>query len=290
MKEKIGFIGTGTMGSRMVERLLIDMRNVTVFNRNKNKIRPLLTIGAQAADTVQDLVKKVDYICISVSNDEAIKEVVASIVEVNCKDKIIISLSTISPDAAEELSRRVTAAQGYFLDAPVSGSAPQVETAQLLVFVGGEEEAYMKAKSIFSAFSKESYYVGAAGDGSRMKLVTNTLLGLGAQALAEALLLGQRMGMDKEKIIEVLGDTIVVSKSQKIKMRNALANEYPVAFSLANMYKDFGLILDQAHNTATPMPATAAAKQISAMGMARKLDEDFAVVIQVLEDITYAGE
>lgn len=71
-------------------------------------------------------------------------------------------------------------------------------------------------------------------------------------------------------------------------MQNALNNDYPVAFSLANMYKDFGLILEQASATSTPMPATAAAKQISAIGMARKLDSDFAVVIQILEDITHS--
>ncbi len=119
-----------------------------------------------------------------------------------------------------------------------------------------------------------------------MKLVINTLLGLGAQALAEALLLGQRMGMSKDKMIEVLGDTAVASPAQKAKMQNALANDYPVTFSLANMYKDYGLILEQAHNTNTPMPATAAAQQVSAIGMARKLDVDFAVVVRVLEEIT----
>jgi 3-hydroxyisobutyrate dehydrogenase len=119
-----------------------------------------------------------------------------------------------------------------------------------------------------------------------MKLVTNTLLGLGAQALAEALLLGKRMGMSKDKMIEVLSESAVVSASQKIKMQNARTDDYPVAFSLANMYRDFGLILEQAHTTDTPMPATAAAQQVSAMGMARKLDADFAIVIRLLEEMT----
>jgi len=283
---KIGFIGTGTMGSRMVERFIADKHKVVVFNRSKDKVKPLVKIGAKAADTIQDLVKKADCICISVSNDAAINDVVDQILQSDCQGKIIISLSTISPDAAEELGQVITAKKAHFLDAPVSGSAPQVESAQLLIFVGGEEKVYDEVKSIFSAISKTSYYMGPVGNGSRMKLVTNTLLGLGAQALAEALLLGQRMGMTKERIIEVLNDTVVVSASQKIKMQNALTDEYPAAFSLANMYKDFGLILEQAHNTSTPMPATAAAKQISSIGMACKLDSDFAVVIKVLEDIT----
>jgi 3-hydroxyisobutyrate dehydrogenase len=287
MKKNIGFIGIGTMGSRMVDRLLGDEHDVTVFNRSKEKIKPLVKNGAKAADTIQDLVEDTDYICISVSNDDAITEVVNQVIQVNCRGKIIISLSTISPDTAVELGRVISAKKAHFLDVPVSGSAPQVESGQLLLFVGGEEAVYTKAKSILDTLGKASYYFGPAGDGSRMKLVTNTLLGLGTQALAEALLLGQRMGMSKERMIEVLGDTAVVSTSQKSKMQNALHDEYPVAFSLANMYKDFGIILEQAHKTFTPMPATTAAHEISAIGMARKLDEDFGVVIRILEDVTH---
>jgi 3-hydroxyisobutyrate dehydrogenase len=289
MKKKIGFIGTGAMGSRMIQRLISDGQDVTVFNRDKEKIEPLVTSGAQAAETIQELAQRADCICISVSDDAAIKEVVDQIIQSDCTDKVIVSLSTISPDMAEELAAHISAQKANFLDAPVSGSAPQVESAQLLVFVGGEEAVYNEVKPILSAFSKNSYYMGPAGNGSRMKLVANTLLGLGAQAIAEALLLGQRMGMSKDTVVTVLNDTVVVSPSQKIKMQNAVTDEYPVAFSLANMYKDFGLILAQAHATSTPMPATAAAMQISAMGMAHKLDEDFAVVIKILEETTNAS-
>jgi 3-hydroxyisobutyrate dehydrogenase len=286
MQGNIGFIGTGTMGSRMVERFLKDKHSVTVYNRSKEKIKPLVKLGAKAADTIAGLVNGTDYICISVSDDSAIKEVVKQITQADCQGKVVISLSTISPDAAEEINKAVAAKQAHFLDAPVSGSAPQVEAAQLLVFAGGEEAVFNDVRPLFKAISKASYYLGPAGNGSRMKLVANALLGLGAQALAEALLLGQRMGLAKAKIIEVLNDTAVVSPSQKIKMQAALADDYPAAFSLANMYKDYGLILEQASTTRTPMPATAAASNVSAIAMARTPDADFAVIIQVLEEIT----
>jgi 3-hydroxyisobutyrate dehydrogenase len=284
MNKTVGFIGTGTMGSRMVVRLLNDGHKVTVFNRNKAKAKPLIEKGAKFAETVPDLVEAADYICISVPDDTAIKDVVTHTVAVDCKGKVFISLSTISPDMAVELSEIISSCGAYFLDAPVSGSAPQVEQAQLIIFVGGSEPQFKDAKPIFSSISKEAYFMGPAGNGSRMKLVVNTLLGLGVQALAESLLLGQRMGIDKSKLIEVLNTTVVVSPSQKIKMQSALSNNYDVAFSLANMYKDFGLILDQAHKTSTPMPATAAAVQVSAVGMSRELDKDFSVVIQLLEE------
>lgn len=286
MDKKTGFIGAGAMGSRMVERLLGDGFDVQVFNRSKDKLQSLMKLGVRAADSMRGLVQTSDLICISVSDDEAIKAIVAHLLESDITDKVVISFSTISPDTAEGLAKEIAARHAHFLDAPVSGSAPQVESGQLLIFVGGDEVIYRGAQPIFKAFSKASYYLGPAGNGSRMKLVTNTLLGLGAQSLAEALLLGERMGMSKQKMVEVLSDTVVVSPSQKIKMQSVMTNEYPVAFSLANMYKDYGLILEQAHKTNTPMPTTAAAKQVSAIGMANKLDADFAVVMRVLEEMT----
>lgn len=284
MNKTIGFVGTGTMGSRMIVRLLEDGHKVSVYNRNKDATKPLIKKGANPIDNMHDLVKSVDFICVSVSDDRAIKDVVTQCIASDCTGKVFISLSTISPDMAVELSEVITANKAYFLDAPVSGSAPQVEAAQLIIFVGGDETKYKDAKSIFRAISKETYYMGAAGNGSRMKLVVNILLGLGVQALAESLTLGERMGISKNKLVEVLNNTVVVSPSQKIKMQNALSNNYDVAFSLSNMYKDFGLILDQAQKTFTPMPATAASLQVDAIGMSRKLDKDFSVVIKLLEE------
>ncbi|MDB5167574.1 MAG: 6-phosphogluconate dehydrogenase [Candidatus Saccharibacteria bacterium] len=284
MNKTIGFVGTGTMGSRMIDRLLDNKHKVIVYNRNKDQTKPLVKRGADTSDSIQELVKAADFICISVPDDSAIKDVVTQAMSADCTGKVFISLSTISPDMAIELSEMITKNNGYFLDAPVSGSAPQVETAQLIIFVGGDETKFKAAKSIFSSISKETYYMGRAGNGSRMKLVVNTLLGLGVQALAESLTLGERMGLSKNKLIEVLNNTAVVSPSQKVKMQNALTNNYDVAFSLANMYKDFGLILDQARRTFTPMPATAASSQIAAVGMSRKLDKDFSIVIQLLEE------
>ena len=284
MNKTIGFVGTGTMGSRMIIRLLEDDNMVTVLNRNKAETEHLAKRGAKLSDSIQKLVESTDFICISVPDDKAIKDVVTQAMSADCTGKVFVSLSTISPDMAVELSEIIKDKKAYFLDAPVSGSAPQVESAQLIIFVGGDESKYNDAALIFSAISKETYYMGPAGNGSRMKLVVNTLLGLGVQALAESLTLGERMGISKSKLVEVLNNTAVISTSQKIKMQNALSDNYDVAFSLANMYKDFGLILDQAQKTFTPMPATAAAFQVDAVGMSRKLDEDFSIVIKLLEE------
>lgn len=108
MDKTIGFVGTGTMGSRMIERLLMKGHKVTVYNRNKNATKPLVEKGAEPVDKMQNLVKSADFICISVPDDSAIKDVVTKAVSNDCADKVFISLSTISPDMAMELSEMIT--------------------------------------------------------------------------------------------------------------------------------------------------------------------------------------
>jgi 3-hydroxyisobutyrate dehydrogenase-like beta-hydroxyacid dehydrogenase len=108
MKRSIGFIGIGTMGSRMSVRLLDAGHEVTVFNRDKSKTKPLLKRGGKVADSIPELVNMADYICISVSNDDAIKDVVSQIVKAGVSGKTIISLSTISPDTAADLAKNIS--------------------------------------------------------------------------------------------------------------------------------------------------------------------------------------
>ena len=120
-----------------------------------------------------------------------------------------------------------------------------------------------------------------------MKLCVNTLLGLGVQALAEAIALGVKAGLARERFLQVLAETAVVSPSQKAKIENARKDQYPAAFPLRLMFKDFALIVGTALDLSVPMPATAAAVQVAAAEHVRQsaahTDEDFSVVVRVME-------
>jgi 3-hydroxyisobutyrate dehydrogenase-like beta-hydroxyacid dehydrogenase len=129
--------------------------------------------------------------------------------------------------------------------------------------------------------------MGPAGSGATMKLCANTLLGLGIQALAEAVAFGLKAGLARERRLEVLGATAVVSPSQKSKLDNVRNEAYPPAFPLRLMFKDYRLILDTAMDLPAAMPATAAAAQVSAAELARESaagrDEDFSSVVRAME-------
>jgi 3-hydroxyisobutyrate dehydrogenase-like beta-hydroxyacid dehydrogenase len=178
----------------------------------------------------------------------------------------------------------------FVLDAPVSGTTTVAEQGELVIFVGGDEAAYDRCLPVLQVLARAAHYMGPAGSGATMKLCANTLLGLGMQALAEAVAFGLKAGLQRERLLEVLAATAVVSPSQKSKLGNVLNEAYPPAFPLRLMLKDYRLILDTAMGLPAAMPATAAAEQVSAAEFARQSaagrDEDFSSVVRTMERVS----
>lgn len=113
------------------------------------------------------------------------------------------------------------------IDAAVSGSVPQVDEGSRVIFVGGEHTTFEQCKPVLDILGKNIFYIGTTGMGTTMKLVVNTLLGLGMQALAEAIALGEKSGLEKGLLLKVLGKTSVITPSQKSKLENVKQEEYP---------------------------------------------------------------
>jgi 3-hydroxyisobutyrate dehydrogenase-like beta-hydroxyacid dehydrogenase len=232
----------------------------------------------------------VDIVFSSVTDDAALEQVMFGSDGVLAGARlgtIVIDMSTVSPRVSRRLHEAARGKGVAVLDAPVSGSTPQAEQGQLVIFVGGAEEVYQRCQPILGVLGSKTLYMGPGGSGTTMKLCANTLLGLGVQALAEAFALGEKGGLSRERLAHVLGETAVVSPSQKSKLENARTDEYPAAFPLRLMFKDFGLIAATAMDLSVPMPATAAAAQVAAAEHARQLaahrDEDFSVVVRTME-------
>ena len=287
---RVGFIGLGAMGSRMASRLLAAHHDVVVYNRTPERTRPLEQRGAKVAATAQQLAAGVDIVFSSVANDAALQQVMFGpdgALEGTRAGSIVIEMSTVNPRTSRHLHESARSKGVSVLDAPVSGSTVQAEQGQLVIFVGGEEDVYQKCQPILAVLGSKTFYLGSSGAGATMKLCVNTLLGLGVQALAEAIALGVKAGLPRERFLQVLGETAVVSPSQKAKLENVRTNEYLPAFALRLMFKDFGLIVETAMELSVPMPATAAAVQVAAAEHARQLaahsDEDFSVVVRAME-------
>jgi 3-hydroxyisobutyrate dehydrogenase len=288
LKPSIGFIGMGHMGSHMAQRLLDAGYQVTVYDRTKEKTQELEQRGAQVAQTPKELAATCQVVMACVTNDEAQHDVMfgpeGALAGVQ-GGSVIIDLSTVSPDASRRLFQGAKEQGIPMIDAAVSGSVPQVDQGSLVIFVGGEHKTYQECKPILDVLGQNSFYMGASGMGTTMKLVVNTLLGLGMQALAEAIALGEKAGVEKGLLLDVLGQTAVLTPGQKSKLENVRREQYPTNFALSLMHKDFSLVLSQAYDVSVSMPATAAAQQMYTAAMAKGMDADFSIMIQFMEEL-----
>jgi 3-hydroxyisobutyrate dehydrogenase len=278
------------MGSRMAARLVAAGHDLVVYDRLREATQSLERRGATVAASAKHLAASVDVVCSSVTDDAALEQVMFGSDGALAGARpgtILIDMSTVSPRMSRRLHQAARGTGVAVLDAPVSGSTPQAEQGQLVIFVGGEESVYQQCQPILAVLGSKTFYLGPGGSGTMMKLCANTLLGLGVQALAEAFALGEKGGLSRERLVEVLSETAVVSPSQKSKLQNARRDDYPAAFPLRLMFKDFGLIAATAMELSVPMPATAAAVQVAAAEHARQLgahsDEDFSVVVRAME-------
>jgi len=280
------------MGGRMARRLLAAGYDLTVYNRTRERTRPLQESGAKVADTPGALAAGADVVLSSLTDDAALEEVLFrpdGALDSARPGTVFIEMSTVSPATSRRLHDAARAKGLAVLDAPVSGSTPQAEQGQLVIFVGGDEATYHACEPILAQLGREAVYMGPTGSGTAMKLCVNALLGLGLQALAEAIALGLRSGLPRGRFLAVLGDTAVLSRSQKSKLENARRGEYPASFPLRLMFKDFSLIEQEALALSVPIPLTAAAAQVTAAEHARQsatgADEDFSAVIRTMQQM-----
>ena len=283
---RLGFIGIGNMGSRMAKRLLDHGYQLIAYNRSRKAAEALAKSGAKVADSIAELAAEADVILSSLTNDDAVKNVYGAPSGVFAhvrRGSAVIEMSTVLPATSRQLGKLSREAGVTFLDSPVSGSTPAAEQGTLTLFCGGDEELFQAAQPIFSSIAGQYFYLGGSGSGTAMKLVANTLLGVGMQAIAESIALGQKEGLDRHRLLEVLSHTAVIAPAHLGKLSRADVGDYSAQFAIRLMNKDFRLVLETAAAAKVPMPATAAAFQMNVAEFAEGREEDFSAVIPLME-------
>ncbi len=283
---KLGFIGIGAMGLRIAGRLLKNGFRVAVFDRDAAKASVLIESGGTVAQSIAELASGADVVLSSLPNDEVVRTVYngpQGVLGHIRRGSMIIEMSTVSPETSREL-RRLGSARGVsVLDVPVSGSTLAAEQGLLTLLCGGDEDSYNSAKAIFDAIGKQHFYLGPSGSGATMKLVVNTLLGVGMQAIAEAVAFGEKAGLDRRRLLNVMSKTAVVAPAHLGKLTKAMELDYRPEFAIGLMNKDFQLILETALAVHAPMPAAAASFPINNAEFAEHPDYDFCAVIDRME-------
>jgi len=255
---KIGWIGLGNMGIPMAGQLITAGYSVTAYNRSKAKESALKEMGAEIALTPAELLEETDVVFVMVSDDQAISEIFGGeegLLQAKTSDKIIINMSTVSPEISKEMAGRCRDKESFYLDAPVSGSVKQAETGQLVIMVGGEEEIFEKVKPILEKLGKLAVLVGSYGAGNTAKLAINSLLALYAQGLAETVVFANQNGIETADLLNLINNAAIGNIFTKIKGDAIIGDNYKAAFALKHIVKDLGLAKDE--GISSPLAKTA---------------------------------
>ena len=286
---KLGWIGLGAMGSRIAKRLRNAGYPLMVYNRDRSKAEALASQGTELAASPMELAAATDVIFSCLTDEAAIRSVyfgADGVLRAAKPGSHIVEMSTVAPetsrhlfDAGHERGIRVS-------EVAISGSTPAAESGSLTLFGGGDREAFESIAPIFGAFARQWFYMGPSGSGEVMKLVVNSILGVGMQAIAEALALGLQLGLSRDLLFDTLGKTAVVAPAHLGKLATAKRNDYTAQFPLRLMRKDFDLILSKSVELGVEMPATHAAAGTNTAAAALSSEEDFSAVIRLMEQLT----
>ena len=284
----LGFIGLGNMGSRIVRRLLAAGYKTLVYSHTRGEAEPLQKQGATIASSIAELAQNSDVILSCVTDDAAVRSVhtgpEGALRNAN-RGTVVLEMSTIAPDTSREIARLGTDVGVHVLDVAISGSTPSAERGELILFAGGNPNVFEAAEPVFRGFAKKFFHLGPSGAGTTMKLVVNSILGVEMQAIAEAVALGQRAGLSRKVLLDVLSQTAVVAPAHLGKLSRAEVEDYSPQFPLQLMNKDFQLILNLARSKDAHMPVAEAAFQINNSALYVDNNKDFSVVIHHMETI-----
>jgi len=290
--DRLGFVGIGYMGRPIARRLLEAGFRLTAYDRDRSKAEGLIQYGATVAENVSELSSGCDIVLSCLPTDEAVFNIYRGpdgALASARRGSLVIDMSTVYPETSQELSRLGAERGVDVLDVTISGSTPVAERGELTLFGGGDQDRFAAAESIFRAIARQYFYLGPTGSGAMMKLVVNALLGIGMQAIAEAVALGEKAGLDRHRLLEVLSYTAVVAPAHLGKLQRAMDGDYSPQFPLRLMNKDFGLIFNLAASVGVRMPAAAAAFEINSRQSDLGEEQDYSAVILQMEKQAHLG-
>ncbi|KAE9463687.1 hypothetical protein C3L33_04421, partial [Rhododendron williamsianum] len=261
MEGEVGFLGLGIMGKAMSMNLLRHGFKVTVWNRTPSRCDELVEHGASVAETPAAVVKKCKYTIAMLSDPSAALSVVFDkdgALEQICRGKGYIDMSTVDSDTSTKISEAITSKGGFFLEAPVSGSKKPAEDGQLVILAAGEKEAL----PAFDVMGKKSFFLGKVGNGAKMKLVVNMIMGSMMNAFSEGLILADKSGLSSQTLLDVLDLGAIANSMFKMKGPTMIQKNYSPAFPLKHQQKDMRLALALGDENSVSMPVAAASNEV----------------------------
>ncbi|WP_298823762.1 NAD(P)-dependent oxidoreductase [uncultured Planococcus sp.] len=287
---KAGIIGLGNMGGRMVKRLLEQGVEVGVFDVNKEFVQKFVELGAKEAGSPADLAEKYSYILTVLPNVFIVKETLTGpegLMEGMDSDSLLIEMTTSIPSVTKELSALMKEKGLKMIDAPVSGGVKKAEEGTLSIMVGGEEADFERAKPLLECMGANIFHVGEAGAGHTIKALNNMISATTLAATGEAMALGVKLGLDPEKMLNVINASTGRSFSSDFKFPNqVLTRKFEVGFTLDLMVKDLKIAMAMAEEEKVPMFISSASFQLWKHAWSQGGgDQDHTAIVKYIEEM-----
>lgn len=269
----VGFIGLGTMGRPMAERLARAGTSLQC-HRIKETSRYLLDLGAVSAGSPAEAARGADFVILMLPDTPDVEGAMfgsGGVIETLPPDSVVIDMSSISPVATREFAQRVEARGAHYLDAPVSGGEIGAKEGTLSIMVGGPEEQFARALPLLQLMGKNITHIGDVGTGQVCKAANQVIVGLTIEAVAEAFLLAQRAGADLAKVRSALMGGFAQSRILEVHGQRMIDDAFNPGFTLKLHRKDLNIAMDAARSLEICLPNTASTVQTMNAALAQGL-------------------
>lgn len=258
MSEKLGFVGLGIMGLPMALNLRRAGFEVAVYNRTTSRGDALKAEGAKVCASPKEVAENADIIFTCVSDTPDVEHVIfgaGGIIEGAKAGSVVVDMSTISPDATRDFAKKLAEKNIAMLDAPVSGGETGAIAGTLSVMCGGKPDVFARVKPYFEKMGKNIVHVGDHGAGQVAKACNQIVIAVSIEAVAEAMLLAEKCGVDGAKVREALLGGFAASKVLDIHGNRMLTNNFAPGFKAHLHRKDMGIVMDTAAKAGVALPA-----------------------------------
>jgi 3-hydroxyisobutyrate dehydrogenase-like beta-hydroxyacid dehydrogenase len=282
----VGVVGLGLLGHAVATRLRAAGHAVVGYDIVPACLERLVAIGGAAAKSAADVAAGTEIVCTLLPSLAAVEAAILGadgVVAGARSGQTICQMSTISPTLTERLARETAARGLVFLDCPISGTSGMVAAGNGAIFVGGDRSAYERWRSLLESILPTAVHVGPAGQAMLLKLVANLLVALNSAAVAEALAMAERGGLDPRVVLDVLKTGAAASRMLDVRGPMMVRGEFPAQMKLDLFMKDLHLIQDAAGSVGARLPLTDVAERLYAAALAGGHGgEDLAVVVTEL--------
>lgn len=284
---KIAFIGMGTMGAPMALNLLKAGYDVTVHNRTRDREIPVATAGAQRAASPQ-AAAAADVVVTCVSDTPDVEAVLLGdqgVIHGARPGTIVIDMSTISPQATQNIAAALANKNIAFVDAPVSGGSEGAKSGTLSIMAGGDAETISKVHPVLAAMGSTITHIGPVGSGQLTKAINQIIVAGTYWSVAEGLALGLKAGLDMDQVVQAVGGGAAGSWGLTHRSSNMIQNDYPLGFRVRLHQKDLNIALEAARTLGVPLPVAAYVEQMETGLINRGYgDEDLSAIARTVRE------